>query len=618
MSETEAEWFEAMLQYLQFGAEDERIEAMKQIWISLSKKGSQVALGRADDLMGQLMNQIDISFGPYGDDEPLVLRPKLCKYALNTVLEVFKQVDLALEMHDSTLEKLMKALLLRLLDKRLRTEEHRNLVKGLNMLMLKVLENVDRTTSCHILLKFLREGLKAQPPSRSFLDLTIKCLLKLVRKLSEFVDELNLQFVLRDIHNFLVENPPNSTQVYDMPLKSVRTTLSELAKIRAAALIPLMHTLPASSPAVAYLERFIASYHGEDFMASHGWAGQASPPASLSLTSATSSSSSYAPPPYADVASDEREDEFQQSYSESVGYEQEMPTYRALPQRPVSPTLDSSSSSASLPSSSAASSSSSSVPPPTSYRARLAQLMQGRHPQQAHSSQLQAQFSQLQSQFEAINESMSSNSLSRSAAAALTAEREREREREAERERDGQREREALNRSYGGFDTKRENESNVLSQTFSGPSSSSSSLSSMAAAAHADLTARLKQLGLSLSSTASSSSATSSSSSARTTSAAADESDYGAASSHHRASPPTSPSVMDERRRGLNVDPSLPASQASALSSGRSRVLQPPSPSHSSSNSRSASPSPSNSRDDPAVTDFRSRLAAVRKPLDRE
>jgi hypothetical protein len=81
----------------------------------------------------------------------------------------------------STLELLMRLLVNRLLDRRLRYDrivvstnfcvafwltpfivsnrfvpDCSNLVRGLNMLMLKVLENADRTTSFHVLIKFLK------------------------------------------------------------------------------------------------------------------------------------------------------------------------------------------------------------------------------------------------------------------------------------------------------------------------------------------------------------------------------------------------------------------------------------------------------------------------------
>jgi hypothetical protein len=45
-----------------------------------------------------------------------------------------------------------------------------------------------------------------------------------------------------------------------MPLKAVRTMLSELAKIKGDSLLEQMRVLPAESPCVAYLNRFLTEY----------------------------------------------------------------------------------------------------------------------------------------------------------------------------------------------------------------------------------------------------------------------------------------------------------------------------------------------------------------------
>lgn len=119
--------------------------------------------------------------------------------------------------------------------------------------MLKVLESADRTTVFHVLIKFLRyyahsmlldvciqcccthlvvscsTGVAELSDKRSFLDLTIKCLIKMVKLLpgtpassfkpSSFlpthpwslacpdsVDRLNLVIILRDCHDFFTDS----------------------------------------------------------------------------------------------------------------------------------------------------------------------------------------------------------------------------------------------------------------------------------------------------------------------------------------------------------------------------------------------------------------------------
>lgn len=252
----------ALFKQLQSPEEDTRIAAMKDIWMRLVKEGPSIVRPETDRLVNILSAQIEASFvtvNPKTDE--IEIRHRLCKYALNTMMEVFKETDVARDIHITTLEKLQKGLLTRLLDVRVRNiEDGKGVMKGLNVLMLKVLENADRTSSFHILLKFLKSDVHNPDATKGFVGLVIKCLLKLTKKLAE-ADEnsstLNLDILLHDIHDFFETHPPATYQGKDdMPLKAVRTTLSELIKLTSASSIRShIQDVPSTSVLVQYIER---------------------------------------------------------------------------------------------------------------------------------------------------------------------------------------------------------------------------------------------------------------------------------------------------------------------------------------------------------------------------
>lgn len=260
-------------------SEDECVEAMRQAWMWLSQANADALCPDAGLLCELLVRQVNKSFGAATEHEFAVAatsvflpaaaleRPmhhRLCKYALNTVMEVFKHSALALAVPQPTLRQLHLALLGRLLDPRLRTQrqdpEVRGLVKGLNVLMLKVLDAGGFTAGFVTLLDFLTEGC-ADSQQKVFTDLVVRCVVKLAKKLAERVDSLDVAAVLGAVHVFLVRHPPASFAEQgrdDMPLKTVRTVVTELIKLRGEALLQDMGELPGNSRVVAWFHAIYA------------------------------------------------------------------------------------------------------------------------------------------------------------------------------------------------------------------------------------------------------------------------------------------------------------------------------------------------------------------------
>src|SRR5262245_31009300 len=133
--------------------ENDRIESMRSIWQMIKKDSAKVIQAHTDHLVDVLVQQIHLAFLPHHQGEGLRLR--LCKYALNLLLEIFQDATVAEDMQYNTHLKLSKELLSHLVNigSLTNSEAGRHVVKSLNILMLKVLENANRTSSFVVLIQ---------------------------------------------------------------------------------------------------------------------------------------------------------------------------------------------------------------------------------------------------------------------------------------------------------------------------------------------------------------------------------------------------------------------------------------------------------------------------------
>ncbi|GJU32403.1 hypothetical protein Tco_1175992, partial [Tanacetum coccineum] len=140
-----------------------------------------------------------------------------CKYVLNTRMQAFQNKRFAHAVNQRTLDNLITELLLWSLDERVpRMDDGSQLLKALNVLMLKILDNAERTSSCVViicLLKPLDPSRWSSPPSNEsfatrnmkFSNLVVKCLIKLTKDLQSTIYEVDLDRILQCIHLYLQE-----------------------------------------------------------------------------------------------------------------------------------------------------------------------------------------------------------------------------------------------------------------------------------------------------------------------------------------------------------------------------------------------------------------------------
>lgn len=236
--------------------ENDRIQAMRAIWQMIKKDGPHVVRPNTDKLIVILVNQIRLAFKPHERGEGLRLR--LCKYALNLLLELFHDVEIAEDMHVSTHEALSHELLSHLTDigSLSQSDAGKHVVKSINILMLAVLESADRTSSFHVLLKFLT---KSEDPV--FNKLVVKCLLKITKGLVTSIDGLNLDIIMKGLHEYFQAHPRSDIQDgrSNTVMRTVRTALNEIVKLKREGVRVYMKLIPPNSDIHYYVDNMLAN-----------------------------------------------------------------------------------------------------------------------------------------------------------------------------------------------------------------------------------------------------------------------------------------------------------------------------------------------------------------------
>ncbi|KAK6267582.1 hypothetical protein QUC31_011742 [Theobroma cacao] len=247
-------WNEA-LDIISFGSPEQSVEGMKVVCHELTQatndpEGSLMdeLVKDADRLVSCLANKVAKTF----DFSLSGASSRSCKYVLNTLMQTFQNKRLAHAVKESTLDNLITELLLWLLDERVpHMDDGSQLLKALNVLMLKILDNADRTSSFVVLINLLRPLDPSRWPSpasnetfaarnQKFSDLVVKCLIKLTKVLQSTIYDVDLDRILQSIHVYLqelgMEEIRRRAGADDKPLRMVKTVLHELVKLRGAAI----------------------------------------------------------------------------------------------------------------------------------------------------------------------------------------------------------------------------------------------------------------------------------------------------------------------------------------------------------------------------------------------
>ncbi|KAF3432700.1 hypothetical protein FNV43_RR23802 [Rhamnella rubrinervis] len=290
------DWNEA-LDIISFGSPEQSVEGMKVVCHELAQatsdpEGSAMdeLVKDADRLVSCLANKVAKTF----DFSLTGASSRSCKYVLNTLMQTFQNKRLAYAVKESTLDSLITELLLWLLDERVpHMDDGSQLLKALNVLMLKILDNADRTSSFVVLINLLRPLDPSRWPSpatnetfaarnQKFSDLVVKCLIKLTKVLQSTIYDVDLDRILQSIHLYLqdlgMEEIRRRAGADDKPLRMVKTVLHELVKLRGAAIKGHLSMVPIDmkpQPIIlAYIDLNLETLAAARMLTSTGPGGQ--------------------------------------------------------------------------------------------------------------------------------------------------------------------------------------------------------------------------------------------------------------------------------------------------------------------------------------------------------
>ncbi|XP_038695975.1 protein MOR1-like [Tripterygium wilfordii] len=291
------DWNEA-LDIISFGSPEQSVEGMKVVCHELGQATSDPEGSAMDELVKDtdrlvscLANKVAKTF----DFSLTGASSRSCKYVLNTLMQTFQNKRLAHAVKETTIDSLITELLLWLLDERVpHMDDGSQLLKALNVLMLKILDNADRTSSFVVLINLLRpldpsrwplpasnETLAAR--NQKFSDLVVKCLIKLTKVLQSTIYDVDLDRVLQSIHVYLqelgMEEIRRRAGADDKPLRMVKTVLHELVKLRGAAIKGHLSMVPIDmkpQPIIlAYIDLNLETLAAARMLTSSGPVGQA-------------------------------------------------------------------------------------------------------------------------------------------------------------------------------------------------------------------------------------------------------------------------------------------------------------------------------------------------------
>ncbi|KAL8032654.1 hypothetical protein ABFX02_13G110200 [Erythranthe guttata] len=290
------DWNES-LDIITYGSPEQSVEGMKVICHELAQAtadpdGSAMddVVKDADRLVSCLANKVAKTF----DFSLTGASSRSCKYVLNTLMQTFQNKRLAHAVKQSTLDSLITELLLWLLDERVpQMDDGSQLLRALNVLMLKILDNADRTSSFAVLINLLRPLDPSRWPApaineslvirnQKFSDLVVKCLIKLTKVLQNTIHDVDLDRILQSIHIYLQELGMDEIRkragADDKPLRMVKTVLHELVKLRGTAIKGHLSMVPIDmqpQPIIlAYIDLNLQTLAAARMLTPSGPAGQ--------------------------------------------------------------------------------------------------------------------------------------------------------------------------------------------------------------------------------------------------------------------------------------------------------------------------------------------------------
>jgi len=227
----EEELFDRNLNLLVSGSMSNRLDALlliHDIVIADNEETRDFLRIKADDLIKALYVTLKNVFEKSKNEVPL----KFAFYFLNMTHKLCSICAFLKNVTEENLKKFSEELLQRLLaeddEKRFDAADNENLVKTLNAIMLRVLENAEADDMFNVLFDLLIKNRRVHSYAK-ILGLIVKCILKLTKALNQLVPTLHPETLLIKFHLYILEF--GATQTEDIGIKTIKTLLNELVKV---------------------------------------------------------------------------------------------------------------------------------------------------------------------------------------------------------------------------------------------------------------------------------------------------------------------------------------------------------------------------------------------------
>lgn len=248
------------------------VEAFAQVEEVLKQSEQAIAvLGpRVDQLLVMGAMQYRYAHTKHMADENIckadVIRLYRCVTA--ALFTLFDNPVLAKKASRDVLRDLIPHLITVMLDNRLDDlQEGAQVVKVINVLIMRVLQKSNPTHVLSALIKLLHDCVGSVNVSDRFTDLVMKCLWKNIRFIHQVINELNIDRILLDIHVFLKTFPSSSWKERrdDTPIRTIKTILYHLVEIKDEDIMKHLSLISdrQESDLVSYLHKLLAKKKGD-------------------------------------------------------------------------------------------------------------------------------------------------------------------------------------------------------------------------------------------------------------------------------------------------------------------------------------------------------------------